>query len=202
MHMKLSLINPNLLTSSIVEKVLFLIPHDNLKKGDCIFVFGSKNDLKNRMDKAIQLYQCGRASKILLSGGYGQNGEEKEALLMKKYALQGGVLEQDIFIEDQSNNTTENVLCSLLVLHRLKILPKIKRMLIVTSPIHMKRCMLTLSRYMPRWISYSYCYYEDSIYSQHNWIKYENLKRKLFEEVSNMIMYAREGIIDDIDIKI
>lgn len=198
--MKLSQLDPRCIDSSIVFKVLFSIPYDDMKKGDCIFVFGSSLDFLNRMDKAIWLYHSGRARKMLLSGGYGQNGIEKEAILMKNYALQNGVLECDILVEDQSNNTTENVLCSLLVLHRAKLLPKIKRILVVSNPAHIKRCMLTLSRYMPKWISYSYCYNENSMSSYNNWFKDEKVRRKLFEEVRNMIIYAKDGIIDDVDI--
>ncbi len=198
--MKLSQVDPKLLNCSLVHRILFSIPEDDFERGDCIFVFGSRKDFRKRMDQAIQLYRCHRAHKMLLSGGYGQGGVEKEALIMKKYAILNGVLEQDILIEDQSNNTTENVLCSLLVLHRAGLLSKIRRLLIVSSATHIKRCMLTLSRYMPRWIQYSYCYNHNNIYGHGDWVNNISVKKKLFEEVRNMIRYAKEGIIDDIEI--
>ncbi len=198
--MKLSQVDPKMLDCSLVHRILFSIPEDDFQRGDCIFVFGSRKDFRNRMDQAIELYRCGRSHKMLLSGGYGQDGVEKEALVMKKYAISNGVLEQDILVEDQSNNTTENVLCSLLVLHRAGLLPKISRLLIVSNPAHIKRCMLTLSRYMPRWIQYTYCYKMNNTYSYNNLVNDMEVQKKLFEEVRNMIKYAKEGIIDDIEI--
>lgn len=200
--MKLSLIDPKDLDDSMVEKILFSIPTDDLEDGDCILVFGSYDFYKERMDKAIDLYYKKRAPKILLSGGFGKRGVEKEAVIMKNYAIDKGIPASDILIEDESNNTMENVLYSLLVLYRDDMLPGMKRLLIVTSPAHIKRCMLTLSRYMPHYIEYSYCYDENSILSKKNWKNDLLIRKKFFTEVINMIKYAQDGIIDDIEIDI
>lgn len=200
--MKLSEINVNMIDAKIVSKVLFTVPKDDMKNGDLIFVFGTPYDWKNRMDVAIKLYKDGRASKMLLSGGIGLESIAKESLVMKDYALKCGVANSDILVENESKNTTENILCSLLVLHRSKLLPKIKRILVVSSPSHIRRCMLTLFKYMPRGIGYSYCYDEDSIYSKNNWFKDEKIKEKVINEVKNTIKYIKEGIIDDVDLSI
>ncbi len=200
--MKLSEINGEKLNDSLVSEILFTVPKDDLKKGDCIFVFGTPHDWKNRMDVAIKLYREGRSSKILISGGIGEESKKSESLTMMQYALDYGVLEDDILIENESQNTTENVLCSLLVLHRASLLAKIKRLLIVSNPAHIRRCMLTLSKYMPRGIEYSYCYDDESIYSEKNWQNDPIIREKVFKEVKNMIKYIKEGIIDDIDLSI
>lgn len=200
--MKLSEINFNEIDTKIVSKVLFAVPKDDMKNGDLIFVFGTPYDWKNRMDVAINLYKNGRASKILISGGVGVESTTKESLVMREYAIDCGVVDRDILIEDESRNTTENVLCSLLVLHRANLLPRLHRVLVVSSPAHIRRCMLTLSKYMPRGIEYSYCYDEESIYSESNWGKDEVVREKLFLEVKNIIKYIKEGIIDDCELSI
>lgn len=200
--MKLSEININKLDSEIVSKVLFTVPKDDMKNGDLIFVFGTPYDWKNRMDVAINLYKTGRASKLLITGGVGVESTTKDSLVMRDYAIDCGVLDSDILIEDQSRNTTENVLCSLLILHRANLLPGLRRVLVVSSPAHIRRCMLTFSKYMPRGIEYSYCYDEDSIYSEKNWEKDEAVQEKLFLEVKNIIKYIKEGIIDDCELSI
>ena len=155
--MKLSTLDRSTINESIVEDILFSIPMDDFQKGDLILVFGTSVFLEERMDKAIELYFQNRAPRMLLSGGRGNGSTIEESVLMKKYALERGVLEKDILIETDSNNTTENVLSSLLVLQKVGLLQDIRQVLVVTSIYHIKRCMLTLSRYMPDWISYSYC---------------------------------------------
>ena len=189
--MRLSQIDADNLNDSLANKILFSVPNDDLKKGDCILVFGSFIDWENRMKIAIKLYKEGRAPKILISGGSSEIGNKKEALVMREYAINNGVKLEDVLVEDESLNTTENVLCSLLVLHRAKVLSKIKRILVVSSQHHIRRCMLTLSKYMPRDIEYTYCYNMDKCD-----------KERMFEEVRNTIKYIKEGIIDDVELSI
>lgn len=198
--MKLSTLDQNSVNESIVEDILFSIPPDDLQKGDLIFVFGTSVFLEERMDKAIELYFQKRAPKMLLSGGRGSNGSIEESLLMRKYALERGVLEKDILIEMESSNTTENVLGSLLVLQKAGLLQGIRRILIVTSIYHVKRCILTLSRYMPNWIAYSYCPAGSIFLQKENWKNSSNTRKRLFLEVYNMLHYVKKGIIDDCEI--
>ncbi len=200
--MKLSQIDEANLNDKLVDKILFSVPVDDLAVGDCIFVFGSFKEWKDRMDIAIDLYKEGRAPLILVSGGAKEIGNKKEALVMREYAINNGVRLEDILVDDESLNTTENVLCSLLVLHRAKILPKIKRLLIVSSQHHIRRCMLTLSKYMPRNIEYSYCYNKKDKFSRINWYKEKNSKKTIYDEVKNTIKYIRESIIDDFELSI
>lgn len=200
--MKLSQIDENNLNDTLIDKILFSVPKDDLKVGDCILVFGSFLEWKERMNLAIKLYNEGRAPLILVSGGACEIGEKKESLIMREYAIENGVNIENILVEDESLNTTENVLCSLLVLYRAKVLPKLKRILVVSGEHHIRRCMLTLSKYMPRGIQYSYCYLENGKLSKNNWFKNKDNKEKVYEEVRNTIKYIREGIIDDVDLSI
>lgn len=198
--MLLSKMNPDILEDETLEKIIFDIPRDDLERGDCIFVFGSRKHLEERTEKAVELYKKERAPKILFSGGFGQNGMYEEAKWMKEYAIKLGVPEKDIIVETNSNNTTENVLCSLVVLERNFLLQKIHRLLIVSSITHIRRCMLTLSRYMPKWIEYTYCYEENSPYNRENYKKDSLINENVKKAAKKVVWYAREGYIDDIDI--
>ncbi len=78
---------------------------------DCIVGFGNFNtDIARR---AAQLYHQGLAPKILFTGGLGRNTEgllpEPEAVRFARVALDCGVPESDILIEDKSANTKENI---------------------------------------------------------------------------------------------
>lgn len=200
--MLLSEINPNNLTDSDIDKILFDIPVDNKLKGDCILVFGSKNWLEERVRLAVKLYKENRAPYILFTGGLGKSGKVPEAILMKEIAINLGVPEDAIITEEQSNNTTENILCSLLVLERKFLLQNISRLIIVSSPAHIQRVSLTLSRYMPKWINYSYCYDNDSDISKFNWTKNSTSREKVEYEAKGIIFYAKNGYIDDKEINL
>ena len=89
----------------------YLCLKEPLEKADCIVGFGNFNtDIARR---AAQLYHEGWAPKILFTGGLGRNTEgllpEPEAVRFAKVAMECGVPEEDIILEDQSTNTKENI---------------------------------------------------------------------------------------------
>ncbi len=200
--MLLSQIDENNLDINKINKILFDIPKDDGLKGDCIWVFGSKTFLDERVELAVKLYKDGRSPYILLSGGLGKTGEVAEAKLMKDKAIAMGVPENAILTEEISYNTTENVLCSLLILERKFLLQNINRLIVVSSPFHIQRLSLTISRYMPKWINYSYCYDNNSILSKDNWLKSEESIEKIKKEAKGIIFYAKNGYIDDKEINL
>lgn len=195
--MLLSKIDENNLSENDINKILFDIPIDDKLNGDCIWVFGSKNWLEERVQLAVKLYNEKRAPYILFTGGLGKKGTIAEAKLMKQRAMELGVPDDAIMTEEQSNNTTENILCSLLVLERKFLLQNIDRLIIVSSPFHIQRLSLTLSRYMPKWINYSYCYDNNSDVSKENWTKSEISRDKVEYEAKGIIFYAKNRYIDD-----
>ena len=90
----------------------YLCLHQEPTKADCIVGFGNFNtDIARR---AAELYHLGLAPKILFTGGLGRNTEgllpEPEAVRFARVAMECGVPECDIIIEDKSTNTKENIL--------------------------------------------------------------------------------------------
>ena len=90
----------------------YLCLHQPPRKADVIVGFGNFNtDIAKR---AAELYHQGLAPKILFTGGLGRNTEgllpEPEALRFAKVAMECGVPECDIVLEDKSTNTKENIL--------------------------------------------------------------------------------------------
>lgn len=81
------------------------------EKADVIVGFGNFNaDIASR---CAQLYHQGLAPKILFSGGLGRNTtglfQEPEARRFAQVAMEAGVPETAILLEDQSRNTKENI---------------------------------------------------------------------------------------------
>ena len=90
----------------------YLQLHQEPAKADCIVGFGNFNtDIARR---AAELYRAGLAPKVLFTGGLGRNTAgllpEPEAVRFAKVAMECGVPECDIILEDRSTNTKENIL--------------------------------------------------------------------------------------------
>jgi uncharacterized SAM-binding protein YcdF (DUF218 family) len=72
--------------------------------------------LARRLDKAIWFYnkqkEAGNPPKLLLSGGKGNDESCSEAEAMKTYALEHGIPEYDLILEDMSGSTRENMIFS------------------------------------------------------------------------------------------
>ncbi len=86
------------------------------QKVDCIIVPGAKvygdgtlcDVLKDRLDTAIELYHAGVSDRLLLSGDHGTR-EYDEVTAMKRYAVQKGVDEADIFLDHAGFSTYETM---------------------------------------------------------------------------------------------
>jgi len=85
---------------------------------ECAIVFGAavhKNStpgpgIRRRVRTATDLYNEGKIEKLYFSGGFGSTFQAKsEAMVMKEVALEAGVPEKDIFIEEQATSTWENI---------------------------------------------------------------------------------------------
>lgn len=89
----------------------YLGMHQTPQKADCIVGFGNFNT--NIARRAAELYHQGYAPKILFTGGLGRNTQgllpEPEAVRFAKVAMECGVPEGDILLEDRSRNTKENI---------------------------------------------------------------------------------------------
>ena len=89
----------------------YLGMHQRPQKAECIVGFGNFND--NIARRAAELYHAGYAPKVLFTGGLGRNTDglfrEPEAVRFAKVAIECGVPEADVILEDKSTNTKENI---------------------------------------------------------------------------------------------
>lgn len=119
------------------------------ERADCIVGFGNFNtDIARR---AAELYLQGCAPKVLFTGGLGRNTEgllpEPEAVRFARVAMECGVPEADIMIEDRSRNTAENILFTRQLLQSLG-LPH-DRILGVHQPFMERRIKAAMGVYWP-----------------------------------------------------
>ncbi|MBQ8301103.1 MAG: YdcF family protein [Clostridia bacterium] len=123
---------------------------DNKHCADVIIVLGAGtyNDevspvFRERINHAMWLYNNGYADKIIMTGGYGEGNEHSDAYVAKMYAVSQGVPETDIFLEEQSTITQENLENAKAIIDE----NNYRDAIIVSDPLHMKRAMLMSEDY-------------------------------------------------------
>ncbi|MCA9039253.1 MAG: YdcF family protein [Planctomycetaceae bacterium] len=89
---------------------------EHRQQADAIAVFGCRANadgtpspaLRNRVLTGIELYQSGLAPVLILSGGSGE-GEQHETMVMKQLAVEAGVPESALLIDDRGWSTSETL---------------------------------------------------------------------------------------------
>lgn len=123
--------------------------HHPLVKSDCILALGSHDT--RVAERAAELYLQGFAPLVVMSGGLGRLTKEtftqSEASLFAEIAVQRGVPEEVLLIEEASTNTGENVLFSQRLLARHNLHPK--SIILVQKPYMERRSFATFKKRWP-----------------------------------------------------
>ena len=98
---------------------------------------------QERLKHAVDLYRAGYAPRIIISSGF--VFAFREAEVMRGLAIDNGVPESAILLETQAANTRENVTYTNDILEQ----HGWRRILLVSSPYHMKRAILTWRKAAP-----------------------------------------------------
>ena len=191
------------LTNDVIDRLLFEGLNDNGANVDCIIVLGSIKAAKYRVPVAAEAFFSGRSEKMMLCGGKIRSfsGESMaEANNMYQKALELGVPGSSIIIEKSSQNTIENILCSLLELQRSMWLNKVKSVLLVTTTYHMRRS-LHIARYLfPSHISVYPCPADDTRTKKDNWMNTPEGIDRAKKEALNIIQCVNNGVFPDFEI--
>lgn len=201
--MLVSKITENDLTVEVVDRLLFQGLDDTGQTADCIIVLGSVKAARYRVPVAANAYTAGRASKIILCGGKLRDfsdGKYSEAEHMRLAALELGVSEEHIIMENSSQNTVENILYALIELQRNFWLNKVRRVLLVTTTYHMRRS-LSIARYLfPEHIVIVPCPANDTNTKRDNWMNTSVGIERAKSEAMKIIRYVNNGVIPDFEI--
>ena len=191
------------LTFEVVDRLLFKGLEDTGENADCIIVLGSIKAAKYRVPVAVEAYKAGRASKLMLCGGKLRDfpdGKYSEAEHMRQAALALGVAEEDIVLENSSQNTVENILFALIELQRSFYLNHVHGVLLVTTAYHMRRS-LAIARYLfPDHIEIIPCPANDNNTRRDNWMNTPVGVERVKSEAMKIVSYVMGGIIPDFEI--
>jgi SanA protein len=130
-------------TGGKIQKSMTEIPVEEPKR--IAIVFGARvrensvlsNSLYDRVVTAVELYRAGRVKKLLMSGDR-QNDSYDEPAAMKKLAIELGVDECDIFIDNDGKRTYDSC-------YRAKEIFDIKKAILVTQDYHQPRALYLCS---------------------------------------------------------
>ena len=107
---------------------------------DCIIVPGAgvKGNspsiaLAKRLDKAMEVYNLGHTSKIIVSGDHGQETYD-EVNVMRDYLVEKGIPQEDIFMDHAGFSTYET-------LYRARDVFEVESAIIVTQTLHLRRAL-------------------------------------------------------------
>ena len=201
--MLVSRITEENLTFDVVDRLLFQGLDDTGEKADCIIVLGSIKAAKYRIPVAVDLYKAGRANKIMVCGGKLRDfpgGKHSEAEHMRQAALELGVAEADILLENASLNTVENIRFGLAELQQALGLNHVNRVLLVTTAYHMRRSLAIARHLFPEHISIVPCPANDTNTRRENWMKTPVGIERAKSEAMRIISYVINGIIPDFEI--
>lgn len=123
--------------------------HQKPQKSDAIVVLGARvnenggagHGLEARVLHALRLYKKGFASRIICTGGVGDN-PPAEAEVAAKILVQKGVPRTNIFVENKSTSTWENAVFAA----RICRAHGWKRVVVVSDPFHLWRAQRNFAR--------------------------------------------------------
>lgn len=205
--MKLTLIDDSNLSDNDIDKIVYDGIEDDFRSSKYGLVFGNSMLIKERVTTAVNLYNNERVKKLIFMGGVNgvsnqDNSNEAEAIKMKKLALQLGVKEEDILVDDKSNNSFENVDNALEIIG--SELESLDNIIVVTSEFHLKRCLGILNLKCPN-LEVTLVGSKDGFSDRDNWFLSDsswNSGRSLATyEAHLLVKYAKESKIADLEIE-
>jgi len=145
---------------------------------------------EERVQYAVELYKKGYAGHLVFFSGY--TYVFKESMVMRALAVELGVPPEAIILEDRAKNTYENIL----FLQEISDKNKWKNILLISSPYHMRRVLLTVNknihgleiRYVPIMNSLFYARPDKSNYGR-------ILKKQIFLQQIKGLLHEYFGIV-------
>ncbi len=169
----------------IVQKLFFSF-EESIQDFDLIVVLAGEK--LNRIKRAVELYHK-RKVPILISGGSLSREGIREWEKYFQYGKSHGVLENNMIVEGESQNTYENLFYSLKILSEKK---KFQRIVFVSSSFHLLRVSLTLLKVLeevPLSIAYSFDSSDSGNISLDDWYLSRNGREEVATELRKIIKY-------------
>ena len=120
-----------------------------LKPADLLFVFGTRQDVAERVAEACRLWREGFFRWAIVSGGVTPGSHLSECAIIKPAMVAGGIPSEIILEEHRAQNTGENVIFSLPVIDAALGLKNIRSVICLGNTWTARRYPMTLHRHWP-----------------------------------------------------
>jgi uncharacterized SAM-binding protein YcdF (DUF218 family) len=120
-----------------------------LQPADLLFVFGTRQDVDERVEEAARLWRDGYFRWAIVSGGVTPGAKRSECEIMTEAMIARGVPAGIILREDRAMNTGENVIFSLPVIDAAIGLKNIRSVICLGNTWTARRYPMTLHRHWP-----------------------------------------------------
>ena len=120
-----------------------------LKPADLLFVFGTRVDVRERVDEAFRLWRAGYFRSSIVSGGITPGSERSECEIIADAMIARGIPAEKILREDRAKNTGENVIFSLPVIDAALGLAHVRSVICLGNTWTARRYPMTLHRHWP-----------------------------------------------------
>jgi uncharacterized SAM-binding protein YcdF (DUF218 family) len=120
-----------------------------LRPADLLFVFGTRQDVDERVEEALRLWNKGYFRWAIVSGGVTPGPELSECAIIADAMIARGIPAKIILREDRAMNTGENVIFSLPVIDAALGLKNIRSVICLGNTWTARRYPMTLHRHWP-----------------------------------------------------
>jgi uncharacterized SAM-binding protein YcdF (DUF218 family) len=120
-----------------------------LQPADLMFVFGTREDVDERVDEACRLWRKGYFRWAIVSGGVTPGSSRSECEIIKAAMVARGIPAEKILEEHRSMNTGENVIFSLPLIDAVLGLKNIRSVICLGNTWTARRYPMTLHRHWP-----------------------------------------------------
>ncbi|MEH2536344.1 MULTISPECIES: YdcF family protein [unclassified Bradyrhizobium] len=120
-----------------------------LRPADLLFVFGTREDVEERVDEACRLWRDGYFRWAIVSGGVTPGLDLSECEVIAGAMIARGVPADIILREDRAMNTGENVILSLPIIDAALGLANIRSVICLGNTWTARRYPMTLHRHWP-----------------------------------------------------
>lgn len=120
-----------------------------LKPADLLFVFGTREDVGERVEEACRLWREGFFRWGIVSGGVTPGSDLSECEIIKAEMVARGIPAETILEEHRAMNTGENVIFSLPILDAAVGLNNIRSVICLGNSWTARRYPMTLQRHWP-----------------------------------------------------
>ena len=120
-----------------------------LLPADLLFVFGTRQDVQERVDEACRLWRAGYFRWAIVSGGVTPGSDQSECEVIAGAMVARGVPADIILREDRATNTGENVIFSLPIIEETIGLANVRSVICLGNTWTARRYPMTLHRHWP-----------------------------------------------------